>query len=274
MLVPMLDEAIARGGARRRARGRDRHGAPRPHQRAHARHGQAVRRRCSASSRAGRATTSAESEHGRREVPPRLRGRARRSAPATVDVGARAEPEPSRGGEPGDVAGWRARISACARRAGRARRATACCRSASTATRRSPAKASCPRRSTCRGCAAIASAARCTSSSNNQVGFTTDPIDARSTHYASDLAKGFEVPIVHVNADDAEACIAAVRLGVAYRERVREGLPDRSRRLPSPRAQRDRRAGVHAADDVRARSRTHPTPRAGVGRSGSCARAS
>ena len=47
---------------------------------------------------------------------------------------------------------------------------------------------------------------------NNQVGFTTDPIDARSTHYASDLAKGFEMPIVHVNADDAEACIQAVRL--------------------------------------------------------------
>ncbi|HEX5073487.1 MAG TPA: 2-oxoglutarate dehydrogenase E1 component [Gemmatimonadaceae bacterium] len=52
---------------------------------------------------------------------------------------------------------------------------------------------------------------------NNQVGFTTDPTDARSTHYASDLAKGFEIPIVHVNADDLEACIAAVRLGVAYR---------------------------------------------------------
>ncbi len=54
--------------------------------------------------------------------------------------------------------------------------------------------------------------------SNNQVGFTTDPIDARSTYYASDLAKGFEVPIVHVNADDAEACVAAVRLGIAYRQ--------------------------------------------------------
>ena len=53
---------------------------------------------------------------------------------------------------------------------------------------------------------------------NNQVGFTTDPIDARSTHYASDLAKGFEVPIVHVNADDIEACIQAVRLALAYRE--------------------------------------------------------
>ena len=54
---------------------------------------------------------------------------------------------------------------------------------------------------------------------NNQVGFTTDPIDARSTHYASDPAKGYDIPIVHINADDAEACIQAVRLGIAYRQR-------------------------------------------------------
>jgi 2-oxoglutarate decarboxylase len=54
---------------------------------------------------------------------------------------------------------------------------------------------------------------------NNQVGFTTDPSDARSTPYAADMAKGFNVPIIHVNADDAEACIAAVRLAMAYRER-------------------------------------------------------
>jgi 2-oxoglutarate dehydrogenase E1 component len=52
---------------------------------------------------------------------------------------------------------------------------------------------------------------------NNQIGFTTDPIDSRSTHYASDLAKGFEVPIFHVNADNAEACVQAVRLACAYR---------------------------------------------------------
>jgi 2-oxoglutarate dehydrogenase E1 component len=52
---------------------------------------------------------------------------------------------------------------------------------------------------------------------NNQVGFTTDPIDARSTHYASDLAKGFDVPIVHVNADDAESCVHVVVLGIEYR---------------------------------------------------------
>jgi multifunctional 2-oxoglutarate metabolism enzyme len=54
---------------------------------------------------------------------------------------------------------------------------------------------------------------------NNQVGFTTDPVEARSTPYAADMAKGFNVPIVHVNADDVEACTAAVRLAMAYRER-------------------------------------------------------
>lgn len=56
---------------------------------------------------------------------------------------------------------------------------------------------------------------------NNQVGFTTDPADARSTRYSSDLAKGFDIPIIHVNADDPEACLAAVRLAVAYRMRFR-----------------------------------------------------
>ncbi|MCW3048557.1 MAG: multifunctional oxoglutarate decarboxylase/oxoglutarate dehydrogenase thiamine, partial [Solirubrobacterales bacterium] len=53
---------------------------------------------------------------------------------------------------------------------------------------------------------------------NNQVGFTTDPEDARSTRWASDLAKGFDVPIIHVNADDVAACVSAVRLAFAFRE--------------------------------------------------------
>jgi 2-oxoglutarate decarboxylase len=54
---------------------------------------------------------------------------------------------------------------------------------------------------------------------NNQIGFTTEPKDARSTDYSSDLAKGFDAPIVHVNADDPEACLAAVRLAMMYREK-------------------------------------------------------
>ncbi len=53
---------------------------------------------------------------------------------------------------------------------------------------------------------------------NNQIGFTTDPLEGRSTRYASDVAKGYDIPIVHVNADDVEACLDAVRLAVSFRE--------------------------------------------------------
>jgi len=54
---------------------------------------------------------------------------------------------------------------------------------------------------------------------NNQLGFTTDPKEGRSTDYSSDLAKGFDAPIIHVNADDAEACLAAARLAMLYRDK-------------------------------------------------------
>ncbi len=54
---------------------------------------------------------------------------------------------------------------------------------------------------------------------NNQVGFTTSPAEGRSTDYSSDLAKGFDAPIIHVNADDPEACLAAARLATMYRQR-------------------------------------------------------
>src|SRR5688572_18993373 len=54
---------------------------------------------------------------------------------------------------------------------------------------------------------------------NNQLGFTTGGEDAYSTSYASGLARGFKIPIVHVNADDPEACVAAARLAFAYREK-------------------------------------------------------
>ncbi len=52
---------------------------------------------------------------------------------------------------------------------------------------------------------------------NNQVGFTTNPSNTRSTLYASDLAKGFKIPIIHVNADDPVACIRVARIAMAYR---------------------------------------------------------
>jgi len=52
---------------------------------------------------------------------------------------------------------------------------------------------------------------------NNQLGFTAVPRDSYSTSYASGLARGFKIPIVHVNADDPEACVEAARLALAYR---------------------------------------------------------
>ncbi|HEV2262590.1 MAG TPA: thiamine pyrophosphate-dependent enzyme, partial [Candidatus Rubrimentiphilum sp.] len=55
----------------------------------------------------------------------------------------------------------------------------------------------------------------------------TDPRDGRSTRYASDLAKGFDVPIVHVNADDIDACMWAVHLVAEFRRRFgRDALID------------------------------------------------
>ena len=54
---------------------------------------------------------------------------------------------------------------------------------------------------------------------NNQIGFTTDPSEGRSTRYSSDLAKGFDVPIIHVNADDPEGAISTIRLALAFRRR-------------------------------------------------------
>ncbi|RYE93712.1 MAG: 2-oxoglutarate dehydrogenase E1 component, partial [Myxococcales bacterium] len=54
---------------------------------------------------------------------------------------------------------------------------------------------------------------------NNQVGFTTDPTDARSTRYATDIARMLKVPVFHVNGEDPEAVVWVTRLAVAFRQR-------------------------------------------------------
>ena len=59
---------------------------------------------------------------------------------------------------------------------------------------------------------------------NNQLGFTTDSEDSRSTNFASDLAKGFSIPIIHVNADDPYACLTAVRIAHAYRDQFHKDV--------------------------------------------------
>lgn len=53
---------------------------------------------------------------------------------------------------------------------------------------------------------------------NNLIGFTTNQEQGRSTTYASDLAKGFEIPVIHVNADDPVACLTAVSFAYEYRK--------------------------------------------------------
>ncbi|HEV2369532.1 MAG TPA: multifunctional oxoglutarate decarboxylase/oxoglutarate dehydrogenase thiamine pyrophosphate-binding subunit/dihydrolipoyllysine-residue succinyltransferase subunit, partial [Acidimicrobiales bacterium] len=53
---------------------------------------------------------------------------------------------------------------------------------------------------------------------NNQLGFTTGPEEARSSFYASDVAKMVQAPIFHVNGDDPEACVRVARLALAFRE--------------------------------------------------------
>ena len=86
---------------------------------------------------------------------------------------------------------------------------------------------------------------------NNQLGFTTDPNDARSTRYASDLAKGYDVPVIHVNADDVEACIHAVRLAMGFRREFRrDAVIDLIGYRRFGHNETDE-PGVHAAADVR-----------------------
>ena len=59
---------------------------------------------------------------------------------------------------------------------------------------------------------------------NNQLGFTTNPEDSRSSSFASDMAKGFSIPIIHVNADDPEACLTAVRIAHAFRDQFHKDI--------------------------------------------------
>jgi len=59
---------------------------------------------------------------------------------------------------------------------------------------------------------------------NNQIGFTTSPQFARSSPYPSDVAKGIQAPILHVNGDDPEAVTWACKLAIEYRQHFRRDI--------------------------------------------------
>jgi len=59
---------------------------------------------------------------------------------------------------------------------------------------------------------------------NNQVGFTTDPEDARSTPYCTDIARVLRAPVFHVNGEDPEAVVWSVQLAVEYRQRFQQDV--------------------------------------------------
>ncbi len=59
---------------------------------------------------------------------------------------------------------------------------------------------------------------------NNQIGFTTTPEEARSTQYATDVARSVQAPIFHLNGDDPDAAVRLARIAFAYRQRFRKDV--------------------------------------------------
>ena len=219
--VPMLDEMIQLAAAARRARGGRRHGPPRPAQRARPQPRPSVRddlRRVRGRLDARGRHVAAAGRHRRRQVPPRRAGHLPAARTATRSSST--------------SSATRRTSSTCTRSCSARRRAAQTGRQGPHARR--DTNAAVPL--VLHGDAAFPGQGVVAESlnlqaidgykvggtlhliQNNQVGFTTDPEDSRSTRWASDLAKGYDTPIIHVNADDVAGCISAVRLAFAFRQ--------------------------------------------------------
>ena len=212
------DRARRRGG---RARGRDRDGAPRPAQRprAHDRpalRGDPPRVRGRADDRGGRRRPRGRLR--RRQVPPRRRGRRARRGSGEITVTLCANPSHLEAVDPVVEGRTRAEQTDRSTRAGVHDPGVALPilihGDASFAGQGVVAETL-----NLEGLAGYSTGGTLHLIANNQIGFTTDPAEGRSTRYSSDLAKGFDIPIIHVNADDPEAAISAVRLALAFRRR-------------------------------------------------------
>lgn len=59
---------------------------------------------------------------------------------------------------------------------------------------------------------------------DNQVGFTTNPENSRSSHYSTDIAKILATPVLHVNGDDVESCIKAIDIALRYRQQFGQDI--------------------------------------------------
>ncbi|GAB2495373.1 multifunctional oxoglutarate decarboxylase/oxoglutarate dehydrogenase thiamine pyrophosphate-binding subunit/dihydrolipoyllysine-residue succinyltransferase subunit [Luteococcus sediminum] len=59
---------------------------------------------------------------------------------------------------------------------------------------------------------------------NNQVGFTTSPVESRTSVYCTDVAKVVQAPVIHVNGDDPDACVRAARVAFEYRQRFNKDV--------------------------------------------------